>query len=63
VYDAKQQEFLREEAQRLQRLLDAAMGQISKMQEAARSDHHLILVLRERINDLTREVQALKKEV
>ena len=63
MYDAKQQEFLREEAQRLQRLLDAAMGQISKMQEAARSDHHLILVLRERINDLTREVQALKKEV
>jgi hypothetical protein len=63
MYDAKQQEFLREEARRLERTLDVALGEISQLREAARADHHLIIVLRERISDLTREVNALKREV
>jgi hypothetical protein len=61
MYDAKQQEFLREEVKRLERTLDAAMGEISQLKENASADHHLIIVLRERVSDLTKELHDSKR--
>ena len=61
MYDQKQAEFLAEENRSLKRQLDAAMGQISKQLEQSRSDHHLIIVLEERITDLANELAALRK--
>ena len=61
MYDAKQQEFLREEVKRLERTLDAAMGELSQLKANAKADHHLIIVLRERVSDLTNELQDAKR--
>jgi len=62
MYDQKQAEFLAEENRSLRRQLDAAMGQISKQGEQARSDHHLIIVLKETISDLRRNLDSLQKK-
>lgn len=64
MLDAKQEEFLREEVRRLERLNQATLGRVSMLQDNVNSDHHLILVLRERISDLTAELKQYKdKEV
>ena len=64
MLDAKQEEFLREEVRRLERLHQATLGRASMLQDNVRSDHHLIIVLRERIQDLTAELKHYKdKEV
>jgi len=62
MYDQKQAEFLAEENRSLRRQLDAAMGQISKQDEQARSDHHLIIVLKETISDLRKNLASLQKK-
>jgi predicted nucleic acid-binding Zn-ribbon protein len=61
MYDAKQQEFLREEAHRLNRTLAVAMGEISQLKANAKADHHLIIVLRETISDLRKELETAKR--
>ncbi len=61
-YDAKQVQLLQDECKRLQRAVDAAGGHISTLEEGRRSDHHLILVLRETIADLRKQL-AHQKEV
>jgi hypothetical protein len=61
--DAIGVDFLKGEVKRLERALQAALGHVGQLQENARSDHHLIIVLRERIGDLTRDLNALKREV
>ena len=60
MLDAKQEEFLREEVRRLERLNQATLGRVSMLQDNARSDHHLIIVLEERIQDLTAELKHYK---
>ena len=60
MLDAKQEEFLREEVRRLERLNQATLGRVSMLQDNVRSDHHLILVLEERIRDLIAELKQYK---
>jgi hypothetical protein len=62
MYDPKQAEFLAEENRSLRRQLDAAMGQLSKQGEQARSDHHLIISLQETISDLRKNLASLQQK-
>lgn len=57
--DLKHMEFLQEDRDRLQRALDAVLGEVSMLREGRRSDHHLITVLRETIHSLRQELASL----
>jgi hypothetical protein len=56
-------EELRAEVRNLKGALHSALGNVLQLKENARADHHMLIVLRERINDLTSELQAARREV
>lgn len=50
---------LQEEVQRLTRWSDVLMGKISQDAQRLKDDHHLIICLRETIDDLRKEIARL----
>lgn len=51
--------YLQEEVKRLTRINDVLMGRLSQQSQQLKDDHHLIIVLREMVDSLRKEVARL----